>query len=141
MSTNNDQELKIYEVNHRTTGERSYQAARTAEDACKQAGWLIGDCYIIEQKPRYKPRPHHEPLVLVKIPCLTCPFQYAECLKPDSENCPTQPSAPDLNEWLKQATQAHLCHYTGKDLTKKDYNLSRKWLPIADAIKELSPKS
>jgi len=140
MSNNEHQELKIYEVNHRTTGDKSYQAARTAEDACKQAGWLIGDCFIVEQPPRRKPVPDHDTMLLVKIPCLTCPFQYAECRKPIAEKCPTQPSAPELQDWLKQAAQAHLCDYVGESLTKKDHNLGQKWLPIAEAIKELTPK-
>jgi len=134
------QHLKIYEVTHTQTGDKSYQAATNAQDACKQAGWFTGHCFIIEQQPHRKPLPHHEPLLLVKIPCFTCPFQYAECRKPESEKCPTQPSTPELHDWLKQAAQSRLCHYVGQDLTKNDYNLGQKWLKIEDAINELTPK-
>lgn len=135
-----DQELQIYEVIHRETGVKSYQAATTAEDACKQAGWLIGDCFVVPQKPRRKPVPDHEPLCLVKIPCLVCPYQYAECIKPEDEVCPTQREAPELPEWLKQASQAHLCTFIGVSLAKIDHRLYQKWIPIEDAVKELSAK-
>jgi len=141
MRETNNQELKIYEVNHRTTGEKSYQAATTAEAACKQAGWLVGDCFIVEQKPRRKPAPGHDPPLFVKIPCQTCPFQYTECRKPDGEECPTRPSAPEVQNWLKQVAEAHLCGYVGKDLSNKDYNLGQKWVRIEEAIKELAPKT
>ncbi|GAJ18094.1 unnamed protein product, partial [marine sediment metagenome] len=118
MSDNGNQDLKIYEVTQKLTGEKRYQAAVTTEDACKQTGWLIADCFAIPQKPRYKSIPDHEGIYLVRLPCLTCPFQYAECLKPDSEDCPTRPNAPELQEWLKQAAQAHLCTYVGQGLAK-----------------------
>ena len=140
MSQDLDIGLKIYKVTNRTTGEKSYQPATNAEDACKQAGWIIGDCYVNPQKPRYKPVPDHEGLTLVKVPCQICPYQYGECKKPTTEECPTQPTAPELQEWLKQAAQAHLCPYQGQDLNKKDYKLSQKWVTIEQAIKELAPK-
>jgi len=137
MSTNGDGELTIYDIINRTSGQNSCQAAKTADDACKQAGWLIGDCYVIPQKPRYKSVPDHEPLVLVKIPCEVCPFQYAECLKPPDQNCPVQHNAPELNEWLKQIAQAHICNYYGEELNKIDYQKKQKWLPMEQAIREL----
>ncbi|KKN21797.1 hypothetical protein LCGC14_0921770 [marine sediment metagenome] len=141
MRNNGDQELSIYEVTHRETGKKSYQAATTAEDACKLAGWLIGDCFVNPQKPKYKHHDKGESELLVKIPCLTCPFQYAECRKPGTEECPTRPKAPELQEWLKQATESHLCPYVGEALKKTDYNLGQKWLPMEEAVKELSPKT
>lgn len=133
-------DIKIYEVINRDTGEKSYQPATNAEDACKQAGWLIGDCFVREQKPRHKPVPDHEPLVLVKIPCKVCPYQWAECKKPPAEKCPCQREMPDLNEWLKEITKAHLCEFVGKELAKTDYRQGQKWLTIAQAIQELSPQ-
>ena len=135
MNTPEAKDLKIYEVTLTAT-----KAATNAEDACKQAGWLIGDCYVNEQKPRRKPSQTTNNRLLVKIPCNLCPFRYAECKKPPDNPCPVQPTAPELTEWLKQATQANLCHYIGKELSIKDYNLGLKWLPMADAIKELTPK-
>ncbi|GAH75838.1 unnamed protein product, partial [marine sediment metagenome] len=48
-----------------------------------------------------------------------------------------QPTAPELQEWLKQVTQAHLCQYYGQDLIMKDYNLGQKWVPMEKAIREL----
>ena len=137
MSNQSDTKLKIYEVTNRATGDKSYQPATNAEDACRQAGWQIGDCFVNEQRPRRKPFLHHDPLALVKIPCHTCPFQYAECRKPSAEECLVQHDAPDVTEWFKQVCQARLCPHVGCVLTKKDYNLSQKWLPEAQAIEEL----
>ncbi|GAH51712.1 unnamed protein product, partial [marine sediment metagenome] len=130
MSNNGDAELTIYDITNRTSGETSCQAAKNAMDACTQAGWLIGDCYVTAQKPRYKSVPDHETVVLVKIPCQVCPFQYAECKKPADVECPARPNAPELNEWLAQAAEAHLCDYYGEELEKTDYHLGQKWLPI-----------
>ena len=137
MSNNGDQQLKIYEVTNKLTGDKGYQAATNREDACKQAGWLIGDCYINAPKPKYQSVPDHEPLVLVKLPCQVCPFQYAECKKPADNDCPVRPNAPELNEWLAQAAEAHLCQYYGQELQKTDYHLNQKWLPMEQAIREL----
>ncbi|MBA7578800.1 hypothetical protein ES708_20665 [subsurface metagenome] len=137
MSTNADQDRKIYEVTLIETGEKSYQAATTSEDACKQAGWLIGSCYVKTQVPRYKNNGKSKLQTLARIPCLTCPFQYAECKKPTEIDCPVQPNAPDLQEWLKQAGQAHLCDYCGQKLSRNDYHTGCKWLPLLQAIEEL----
>ncbi len=140
MNASDTKHLKLYEITNRSSGQISYQPASNADDACKQAGWIIGDCYVFEQKPGRKPGPDQGTRLLVKIPCLTCPFQYTECKKPDTQVCPTQPTAPELQEWIKQAAQSHLCRFVGMDLTKKDYMLGQKWLPIEEAIRELAPK-
>lgn len=137
MSSNGDGELQIYEVTNKLTGEKSYRAATTTEDACKQSGWLIADCFAIPQKPRYKSVPDHETVVLVKLPCEVCPFQYAECLKPPADYCPVLHGAPELSEWLKQIAEAHLCPHYGEELEKTDYQKKQKWLPIQQAIREL----
>lgn len=137
MSETETQELKIYEVTHRVTGQKHYAVSDNADNACKQAGWLIGDCFIVEQKPKRKPIGDNHSALLVKIPCQVCPFQYAECRKPAEADCPTQPNAPELQEWLKQAAQAHLCDYYGQELSQTDYHLNQKWVPMEQAIKEL----
>ena len=137
MNNSKPQDLKIYEVINRATGIRHFSASYNAEDACKQAGWSIGDCYVIEQMPRWKPVPGHDSILLVKVPCLTCPFQYGECKKPETEECPTRPSSPELQNWLKQAAEARLCPYVGASLRKNDYNLGQKWVSMLEAIKEL----
>jgi len=137
MSQTEAQELKIYEITHRATGETSFQAASSAEDACKKRGWPIGDCYVNPQKPRRSLDADTPSQLVVKIPCRTCPFQYGECRKPETEDCPTRPSAPELQNWLKQAAQAHLCQYVGVELSKTDYHLGQKWLPMEKAIEEL----
>ncbi len=62
-------ELKIYEVTNRDTGERHLAVSYNAQDACKQAGWLMGDCFIVEQKPTRKPTPDGETGLLYKVPC------------------------------------------------------------------------
>jgi len=137
MSQTNDQELKIYEATHRVTGEKHYVVSHNADEACKQAGWLIGDCFVVAQKPQRKARGDNHSALLVKIPCQVCPFQYGECRKPAQTECPVQPNAPDLQEWLKQAAQAHLCDYYGQELSETDYHLNQKWLPMQQAIEEL----
>ena len=140
MSETEAQELKIYEVTNKDSGEKRYVVGVNQMDCCRQLGWKIEDCFIREEKPKRKARGDNHSAMLVKIPCCTCPFQYAECRKPDTEECPTRPKAPELQEWLKQATEAHLCGYIGQHLRKNDYNLMQKWLPMEDAITELTPK-
>jgi len=139
MSENETQELKIYEVTNRNTGEKRYAVGVNQQDCCRQIGWLIGDCFIRAEKPRRKPTGDDHSALMVKIPCQVCPFQYADCRKPAEAECPAQPNAPDLHEWLKQASQAHLCGYYGQELSKTDHQLSQKWLPMEQAIEELAP--
>ena len=131
------EDLKIYELVLRASGIKLYQPATTEQEALNLTGVVIDDCFIVEQKPRRQSVPHHAPLVLVRIPCHVCPFQYGECKKPPADPCPVQPNAPELQEWLKQAAQAHLCDYYGQELNKTDYQEKRKWLPIEQAISEL----
>lgn len=133
-------DLQIYEVTNKNTGQKSYQAAPTAQDACTQAGWMIGDCFTLYQKPRHKPIPNHQSILLVKIPCNTCPYQFAECLKPDNDECPTKTETQDLDDWRQQAARAYLCTHTGKKLAKTDYHLGQKWVTMEQAIKELTAK-
>lgn len=141
MSQEPGTELKLYHVTNRTTGERWLAITFNADDACKQADWLVGDCYVHEvTECRGHSKAGESPLK-VNIPCRTCPFQYAECKKPDEADCPLSLNTPDLNEWLKQAATAHLCLHVGQDLTMKDYNLNQKWVTLAQAIEELAPKS
>ncbi|GAI62230.1 unnamed protein product [marine sediment metagenome] len=137
MSEPEIQEVKIYIITNRSTGKKSYQEALNAEDACKQTGWLIGDCFVREVKPRYEARGGDHSALVVKIPCQTCPYQYAECLKPPDQDCPCRLKTPDLGEWMREITKSHLCQFVGEELTKTDYHLGQKWLPIAQAIEEL----
>jgi len=135
----NEVNLRIYEITHRTTGEQRFVPHVNAEDACKQIGWPVGDCYINPVKPRRHLTPHNGFQSLVEIPCVTCPFQYAECKKPIDQECPTRPSAPELQNWLLQATEAHLCGFVGDELAKKDHEKVRKWVKMEDAVKALTP--
>jgi len=137
MSTNESTELKIYDIHNRSTGERQFSVATNAQDACNLSGWQIGDCFVVEAKVRRKPVPGQETMLLLSIPCQTCPYQYAECRKPADKYCPCRPKTPDLKRWLSEATQAHLCDFVGQSLKKKDYNLQRKWLQMDEAISEL----
>ena len=137
MSTNGDQELKIYELMNKDTGEKRYAAGVNQMDCCRQLGWKIGDCFIREEKPKRKARGDNHSALMVKIPCQVCPFQYGECRKPAETECPVQPNAPDLKEWLKQAAEAHLCDYYGQELSNNNYHAGQKWLPMVQAIKEL----
>lgn len=138
MGETQDLELHVFEVNNKQTGEKSFQVASNAQDACKQAGWLIGDCYVNPQRPHHKTGLDGRTIQLATIPCITCPFQYGECKKPDDVDCPVRPQAPELKEWLKQAAEAHICPYQGQELTKKDHDLGRKTIPMEQAILELT---
>jgi len=137
MTQTNEKELKIYEVSNRITGEKHYSVSDNTEEACKQAGWPQCDCFIVDVHKKYTAAGRAEITTLVKIPCQICPFQYGECKKPATEDCPVQPTAPELKEWLKQAAQAHLCDYYGEALDKNDYLKRQKWLPMDKAIEEL----
>ncbi|GAI52549.1 unnamed protein product, partial [marine sediment metagenome] len=106
MTTTEPKEQKLYEVNHRLTGERHYAVSDNPQDACLQAGWPSGDCHVVEQKPLCKYDKHERAILLVKIPCQVCPYHYAECDKPADAECPTRPETPDLDEWLKQVRKA-----------------------------------
>jgi len=126
MSNTETPELKIFELTNRNTGEKRYVVGVNQQDCCRQLDWKIGDCFIREEKPKRKARGDNHSALLVKIPCRVCPFQYAECKKPTEADCPTQPNAPELQDWLKQAAQAHLCDYYGEALSQTDYHLGQK---------------
>lgn len=140
MNPSDKNEVKLFEITNRSSGKKSYQPASNAADACSQAGWLPCDCFVVELKPTRKAAPGQEEKLLVRIPCCTCPFQYCECRKLIADSCPIQPTSPELADWLKQASAAHLCDFTGQLLTKKDHSLCQKWLPLEEAIHELTPK-
>jgi hypothetical protein len=46
--------MKLYEVQNRITRERRVVEAKSAQEACKKCGWLIGDCFVKERR-RYEP--------------------------------------------------------------------------------------
>ncbi|GAI43779.1 unnamed protein product, partial [marine sediment metagenome] len=48
MTTPEAQDLKIYELTNKTTGHKHFSVSTNPQDACKQAGWLIDDCFIVE---------------------------------------------------------------------------------------------
>jgi len=137
MTQNKDQELKIYELTNKTTAHRHLSVSDNAQDACKQAGWLIGDCFVKELHPLVKPTESGHSKPMVRIPCQVCPYQYGECTKPAEAECPVRNNAPNLNEWLIQVAAAHLCEYTGEQLTQNDYIQQRKWASYKQMIKEL----
>ena len=141
MSETTDQELKIYEVTNKDSGDKRYVVGVNQMDCCRQLGWKIGDCFIREEKPKRKARGDNHSALLVKLSCQVCPFQYADCRKPPRVDCPVQPNSPDIHEWLKQAAEAHLCDYVGQELSNTDYHLGQKWLPMEQAIEELARTS
>ncbi|MBA7656318.1 hypothetical protein ES703_64242 [subsurface metagenome] len=141
MSTNGYQELKTYELTNKNTGQKRYAVGVNQQDCCRQIGWLIGDCFIVEHKPIRKAGKDEHSALLVKIPCQVCPFQYAECRKPAEAECPVRPNAPEFKEWLGQALEAHRCDYYGQELSHTDYRLSQRWLPMEQAIVELAHRS
>jgi len=131
-------QLEIWEVSNQDTGAKVYTAALNPQDACEQAGWKIEDCFVYHQKPRKQSVKGKGDILLVRIPCLVCSFQYTECLSPATTECPVPHDSPDMNEWLKQVIRAHLCDYVGQDLSKHDHTLRQKWLPMEQAIEELA---
>lgn len=136
-----NQELKLYEVTNRNTGEKHYTIDSNAQDACLQAGWLIADCYIIEQQPIRKYDKHQRSTLLVKIPCHICSYQLTECNKPNDTDCPIQPQTSDLHQWLDEIAKSRLCHYVGHHLAPHDYQTWLKRVSLDEAIKELTPKA
>jgi len=137
MSDNGNQQLKIYKLHNRDSGETRHSVAINPENACSLAGWPGRDCFVSEVKEQKGHGKAGDPLLKVKIPCNVCLYQYAECRKPFREQCPCRPESPDLNEWRRQAILAHLCDFTGQDLKIKDYHLQQKWCPLDEAIREL----
>lgn len=129
---------KIYEVTLRETGQRHFSVATNAQDACKEAGWEIGNCYVKELTPTRCP---HDPTALhkyVAVHCEICPYQYAECTKKPDDECPCRPQAPDIQAWAIEASKAHLCPYTGIPLTKVDYFRHQKWLSLPEALRKFA---
>jgi len=139
MNTPEAKELKLYEVTHRATGERHYAVDYNAQDACLQAGWPTGDCYVVEQRPLTKYDKHERAIMLVKIPCHVCPYQYAECVKPDDTECPIRPETSDPTQWIKETSKARSCPHTGEELGKRNYDRRLKRVSLEQAIKELPP--
>lgn len=140
MNSQSEAPQCIYDVTHRDTGEKRSTAALNSQDACIKVGWSTSDCFVVEQKPTRKLSQHHKYLPLYHVPCLVCPFQCGECNKPANEKCPVNPCAPDLKQWLIQASEAHLCPYQGNELDRKDHVLKQKWVPLEEALKILTPK-
>lgn len=130
----------LYRITHRERGSVHLVPAETAQDACGSLGWLIGECHIIEVPKQRHPTRLNDPGVYVKLECATCPYQRAECIKPANLTCPVRSDVPDIAEWIDKVLQAHLCDHVGVDLTINDYQGHRKWLTLAEALKELTPK-
>jgi len=140
MNTPEAKELKLYQITNTNTGERHFAVSDNAQDACLQAGWPIGDCYVVEQKPLAKYDKKERIRLMVKIPCQVCPHQLYDCNKPDNAECPVRLDTQDLNEWLKETSKAYLCLWSGEYLGKRDYQNRLKTTTLEQAIKELSPK-
>ena len=139
MTTSEAKELKLYEVTHRLTGEQHFAVSDNAQDACLQAGWLIGDCYVLEQKPLTKYGKHDRATLLVKIPCHVCPYQYAECTKPADAECPIRANTTDPGQWQKEISKVRSCPHMGEDLGKRNYDRRLKRTTLEAAIVELAP--
>ncbi|MBA7538626.1 hypothetical protein ES705_30903 [subsurface metagenome] len=137
MSQTLETEKKLYEITNRTTGHKQLSVSDNAQDACKQAGWDIDDCFVVDVKPKRKAGKDGHSALMVKIPCQTCPFQYGECLSPADAECPVSRDTPDIHEWTKRVLEAHSCDYVGLELSKIDHQAKQKWLPMEQAIEEL----
>jgi len=140
MSENERKREHIYQVTHRETGEKRIVASFDTHSACSGLGWMVGDCHVVEmQGEKHRVAGDWEPLC-IRVPCNTCPFQWAECKLLPGSKCPCSINTPDQMEWLIQVTKSHLCSHAGIALTRNDYYLHQKWLPMELALQELAPK-
>lgn len=140
MNNSDSTPKKIYQVTHRESGEKRYIASSAAQNACAGLGWLIGDCHIYEVEPQLHNIQSFKTTLCIKVPCGVCSFQWAECQLSPGYECPCSPTTPDVQEWARQVVKAHLCTHVGVSLLRKDYYLHQKWLPLEEAVKELSIK-
>ncbi len=126
MTEHKAQRPQIYMTINKNTGESHFLASHNAQEDCKEAGALIGTCYVINATPPPPQEPDIKLHRIKKILCQICPYQYGECTKPPEGECPLRTNTPDLQEWIKQSAKAHLCQYTGVALTEKDYYKHQK---------------
>lgn len=126
--------VMIYKATNTVTGVCAHIAAKDATEACKALGWDIGETYITVLEPRYTATQKRHGSFLYAVPCDVCPFQYAQCSRPKDRDCQVPHQAPELTEWLKQVSLAHLCPYVGESLDKEDYEKHKCWLPLESAL-------
>lgn len=127
----------IYQVTHRTTGEKRLTVASSAPHACSNFQWMVSDCYVTLYTTREGKYRNELRFDLVAVPCETCPYQYAECRKPESADCSVRNDVPDLHKWFQKVTLAHLCDFVGEDIDKSHHSLRHKLIPFEEAVKEL----
>lgn len=139
MSEETRDTTKLYEVTNRDTGDKCLAVATNAQDACALLGWMIGDCFVTLYRTVSGQYHGESRFDLVAVPCEVCPYQWAACEKPDGTKCPVTSDVPDLNEWLKKISLAHLCAFVGEDMLKNHHRLHRNLIPFEEAIKELTP--
>lgn len=140
MSVKAKKEKNVYSVMNKNTGDSLYIADVSPEQACASVHWPYEDCSVIEVPKQRHPTRWSRPGLYVKLLCEICPYQRAECIKPADLTCPVRSEVPDVTEWLTKVLEAHICPHVGVDLTINDYQLHRKWVPLPQAIKELTPK-
>ncbi len=131
--------VNIYEVTSRSTGAKHFTVAASPKGACNLHGWDIEDCFVKEVQPHYQPGKKETLGLLVTIPCKLCLYQYSACDLPLGQQCPCKPTTPEINEWVRQAMQSHLCNFVGQSLTRKHYEQSQKTVPLSQAVEELTP--
>lgn len=141
MKGNGRKTKHLYAITLLKEGLGSIQLSISPRLACKQAGWLIDDCYVRELEPVKKFIAGIGWYNAVPVPCYVCPYQYAVCNKQPADVCPSRPSSPDLKDWLVQVAKAHLCAFIGSDLERKDYMLQQKWIPIESLFAQLASKA
>jgi len=138
MSTTPGTKLTLFMLVERVSGERHLVIAVDIPSACQQAGVNQEDVIASPAKPTFRKRKGGGLDFLVSVPTRTCPYQYAACKLPADQPCTLMPYHPDLHQWLKSATAAHLCQYTGVPMFKDDHALMRKWVTMEEAIALLS---
>ena len=134
MAQKKEATKSIYRLTHLTSGKVAHIPATNPKKACTLVGWQMEDCHVLKLEPSWLPDGTHHSGFKVLLPCRLCPFQWAECLRGEDANCPIITNAPDFHEWLKQATQAHLCPHVGGALLRFDYKLHQKPYTVEEAI-------
>ena len=140
MNQTLETKLNLYKAVPRVTGTTWILIASCQAEAEKQLGDSANQFNIMQVKVRRhgsEEKGYHD---WVLVPAKTCPYQYGECRRPPEGECRVKGGAPDMTEWIRRATEAHLCQWTGVTLSKTNHALCQKWIRKEDAILEFARK-
>ena len=131
-------ELKLYKATPRVSGTPWLLVAKSLPEAVKLLKESAPQFMVEEVRQYVKTMRGTGRGYYVCVPCKTCPYQYGECRKPADGECAVKIGAPDMTEWIKRASEAHMCKWVGVALSKTDHAMGQKWQKTEDAIIENS---